>query len=126
MDKTVKIACIKRSESFRYLVVGGGTTLINIVFLFGLTHIAVPWALANMLAWFASVLFAFITNKIVFADAAMAAPKVVVKEGLRFFALRGASLLVNTAILFTTGMTLMHGSHVAVGSTNNLKPVNIV
>lgn len=125
MDKTFKTACIDHSDTFRYLIVGGGTTLTNIVILLSLTHIAVPWALANILAWLASVLFAFIANKIVFVDSIIATPKVVVKEGLRFFALRGASLLVNTVIMFITGMTLMHGSHGAIVSTNHLKPVNI-
>ncbi len=41
------------------------------------------------------------------------APSVVFKEGMSFFALRGASLLADTAILFV-GLTLMHGSPIIV------------
>lgn len=123
MNNTFKNKRLKRNEACQYLIVGGGTTLINIVILFSLTHIEVPWILANMIAWFSSILFAFIANKIIFSDSTMTTPKAVVKEGLSFFALRGVSLLINALILFTTGLTLMHGSHLTMSLSSSLKPV---
>lgn len=113
MDKTIKILYTKYGEAFRYLVVGGLTTLINIVIFFSLTHIAIPWFWANVVAWFLSVLFAFIANKKVVFGSTDMAPSIVFKEGMSFFALRGASLLADTAILFV-GLTLMHGSPIIV------------
>lgn len=122
MAKTIKTLYTKYGEAIRYLLVGGLTTLINIVILFGLTHIAVPWFLANVIAWFSSMLFAFVTNKKLGAGVVETAPKIIFKEGLSFLALRGASLLVNTGILFTTGLTLPHGSY---GPTSGIKQTNI-
>lgn len=81
MDKTIKILYTKYGEAFRYLVVGGLTTLINIVIFFSLTHITIPWFWANMIAWFLSVLFAFVANKKVVFGSTDMTPSVVFKEG---------------------------------------------
>ncbi|KRM86920.1 hypothetical protein FD19_GL001501 [Lacticaseibacillus thailandensis DSM 22698 = JCM 13996] len=65
------------------------------------------------MAWFLSVLFAFITNKkVVFGSADMAL-HTLLKESISFFTLRGASLLADTAILFV-GLTLLKGSPIIV------------
>ncbi|MFC6254168.1 GtrA family protein [Secundilactobacillus hailunensis] len=111
MAKTLKKLSAKYGEVLRYLSVGGLTTLINVIILFSLTQIDIPWFLANVIAWFSSMLFAFVTNKRFSAGTTETAPKIIFKEGLSFLALRGASLLVNTGVLFTTGLTLPHGSY---------------
>lgn len=113
MDKTIRILYTKYGEALRYLIVGGLTTLINLVIFFGLTHLVIPWFWANIVAWFLSVLFAFIANKKVVFGSTDNTPRVIFKEGVSFFTLRGASLLVDTAILFT-GLTLLHGSPIVV------------
>ncbi|MBM6453114.1 GtrA family protein, partial [Lacticaseibacillus paracasei] len=99
----------KYGTALLYLIVGGLTTGITVVLFFGLTHLAMPWFWANIIAWVLSVLFAFIANKKVVFNSADMTFRTVIKEGASFFTLRGASLLADTAILFI-GLTLMHGS----------------
>lgn len=125
MANTIKFISAKYSEAFKYITVGGMTTLINIIILFSLTRFAVPWILANVIAWFSSVLFAFVANKKIGAVSTETSPKIVLKEGLGFLALRGVSLLVNMGVLFTTGITLMHGSSMTSHSPSTLKPFSI-
>ncbi|KRN21325.1 GtrA family protein [Lacticaseibacillus camelliae] len=113
MDKRISTLYVRYGEALRYLIVGGLTTLINIVLFFGLTHLGIAWFWANIAAWVLSVLFAFVANKkVVFASADMT-PRTVFKEAVSFFSLRGASLLADTAILFV-GLTLLHGSPIIV------------
>lgn len=113
MDKRVTTIYDRYGEALRYLVVGGLTTLINIVLFFSLTHLGTAWFWANIVAWLLSVLFAFIANKKLVFGAADMTPRTVVKEAVSFFTLRGASLLADTAILFV-GLTLLHGSPIIV------------
>lgn len=113
MDKNATALYAKYGMALRYLIVGGLTTGINIVLFFGLTHLNVAWFWANVVAWFLSVLFAFVANKKVVFASADTTPTTVAKEAVSFFALRGASLLADTAILFV-GLTLLNGSPVIV------------
>ena len=51
-------------EIFRYVVFGGLTTLVNIVVYFIFAHfLGVNYIISNVIAWFLSVLFAYITNR---------------------------------------------------------------
>ncbi|MDH6363615.1 putative flippase GtrA [Enterococcus sp. PF1-24] len=52
-------------EAFSYLFFGGVTTVVNIA-VFSLLHytLTIDWMIANTVAWFISVLVAFITNKL--------------------------------------------------------------
>lgn len=63
MDKRISTLYVRYGEALRYLIVGGLTTLINIVLFFGLTHLGIAWFWANIAAWVLSVLFAFVANK---------------------------------------------------------------
>ncbi|MFD1486289.1 GtrA family protein [Lacticaseibacillus baoqingensis] len=112
MDKYASLYT-KYGLAVRYLVVGGLTTGINIGLFFGLTYLQVPWFWANLCAWVLSVLFAFIANKVVVFASADTTLTTVVKEAVSFFALRAASLLADTAILFV-GLTLLHGAPLLV------------
>lgn len=48
-----------------YLFFGGLTTLINIVaFVIFQSYLGVNYQFANVIAWFISVIFAFVTNKL--------------------------------------------------------------
>jgi len=113
LDKPIKTFYAKYGEALRYLIVGGLTTLINLVIFFCLTHLSIPWFWANIAAWFLSVLFAFIANKKLVFSSSNTSASVVLKQSVSFFALRGASLLVDTAILFV-GLNLLHGSPLIV------------
>lgn len=113
MEKPITTLYSKYGTALLYLIVGGLTTGINVVLFFGLTHLAMPWFWANIIAWVLSVLFAFIANKKVVFNSADMTFRTVIKEGASFFTLRGASLLADTAILFI-GLTLMHDSPLIV------------
>ena len=50
-------------ELFLYVVFGTLTTVVNLVAYFILEAIGVNYIISNILAWFISVLFAYITNR---------------------------------------------------------------
>ncbi len=50
-------------ELFLYVVFGTLTTIVNLVAYFILEAIGVNYIISNILAWFISVLFAYITNR---------------------------------------------------------------
>lgn len=96
MMKKIKELLKKYEELILYVVFGGLTTVVNF---------AVYWVLNkalgesyylvnNIIAWFVSVVFAYITNKLWVFDSKSWAPKVLVKEVPEFFAARIFSLLV--------------------------------
>lgn len=68
MDK-IKALFVKYKEIIMYLIFGVATTLVNwiITFIcqkvFGLNEIGTETMIANAIAWFGAVLFAFITNR---------------------------------------------------------------
>lgn len=113
MLKTINDLFRKYATAISYLIVGGLTTGINVVLFFALTHIGMAWFAANCIAWFGSVLFAFIANKILVFKSNDMSLRTVAREAVSFFGLRGASLLADTAILFV-GLTLLHGSPIVV------------
>ena len=51
-------------ELFWYVVFGTLTTIVNIVVYFALEYIGVNYIISNIIAWFLSVLFAYVTNRI--------------------------------------------------------------
>lgn len=113
MEKSVPSFYQRYGEALRYLIVGGMTTGINIVFFFALTHLGMAWFGANLIAWAASVAFAFVANKLAVFHSHTTAPLAVLKEAVGFTALRGASLGADTVILFI-GLTLLHGNTLVV------------
>lgn len=105
MNKTIQGLNTRYGELLRYLIAGGLTTGINIIVFARLTQLATNWFWANILAWIISVLFAFIANKLVVFNSSKSQGWLL--EGVSFFGLRGASLVIDTAILFV-GITLLH------------------
>lgn len=90
-------------ELILYVFFGGCTTLINIVAYFvcrqGLKMPVVP---ADVAAWFLSVVFAYVTNKLFVFESKSWKMQVVGKEVLEFFAARIFSLGVDVALLYVT------------------------
>ncbi len=88
----------KYKELFLYLLFGGLTTVINIVVYSALyyTEIAenVP---ATVIAWIASVLFAYITNRIWVFESKN---KNILKEAVSFFGFRILSGIIDVAIMY--------------------------
>ena len=102
----LKALLTKYGMFIRYVIIGGLTTLINFIVFFALKHLGVQYMVANTIAWLASVIFAFFTNKsIVFKSDAKAGS--ARKELILFFVLRGVSLLLDDGIMFV-GISLLH------------------
>lgn len=88
----------KYKELFLYLLFGGLTTVINIVVYSALyyTHITenVP---ATVIAWIASVLFAYITNRIWVFESKNSN---ILKEAISFFGFRALSGVIDVIIMY--------------------------
>lgn len=101
----LKALLTKYGMFIRYVIIGGLTTLINFIVFFALKHLGVQYMVANTIAWLASVIFAFFTNKsIVFKSDAKAGQART--ELILFFVLRGISLLLDDGIMFV-GVSLL-------------------
>ncbi len=90
-------------ELILYVFFGGCTTLINIIVYF----VCRQWLLmsvvaADVLAWFLSVVFAYVTNKLFVFESKSWRLQLVAKEVVGFFAARVFSLGVDVAILYVT------------------------
>ena len=84
-------------ELFWYVVFGTLTTIVNIVAYFALEYIGVNYIISNIIAWFLSVLFAYVTNRIwVFESKS---PDIL-KEMVLFFSGRIFSGVLDTALLY--------------------------
>lgn len=103
----------KQYESLiNYLFFGGLTTLINIV-VFGLLDHHIYYQIANVIAWLASVIFAFITNKLWVFHSKSMDWRTFLWESLSFFFFRILSLGVDSAIMWL-GITVLSGNSLVV------------
>ena len=100
--KTIKNLIIKYKELIIYGVFGVGTTLVNFLTykLFNMLLGVEYYLLSNIIAWFVSVIFAYVTNKLFVFESKSWNIKVVAKEVPSFFAARVFSFLVEEAGLF--------------------------
>lgn len=84
-------------ELFWYVVFGVLTTAVNIAVYFVLTRLGINYLASNVLAWFFSVLFAYVTNrKWVFESKS---PNVL-KECVLFFSGRIFSGVIDTGLMW--------------------------
>lgn len=86
-----------------YLIFGGLTTLVNI-FTYALCYevLEIQNVPAATIAWFISVLFAFITNKIWVFESKAFTLSVLLKECFLFLVCRILSGLLDVAIMYVT------------------------
>lgn len=91
----------KFKEQILYIVFGVLTTAINIVSFFLFTRVFGMGLLAsNIGAWIASVIFAFITNKIYVFDSRDYTLNVVTKELVDFTVSRGATGVLDMGLMY--------------------------
>ncbi|WP_054680156.1 GtrA family protein [Lacticaseibacillus sharpeae] len=91
---------VKYSMIFRYIIVGVATTAVNMVVYFVLHHLGMNYLIANTIAWFASVVFAFFTNKQIVFRSAYTTKQAFIRELVSFFTLRGVSLALDDGLMF--------------------------
>lgn len=101
----IKKIYLKYEEIINYIIVGGCTTLINLVVYFVLINTIfstkgnLDIQIANVIAWICSVLFAYVTNrKFVFKSSTKGREKL--KEISSFFGSRVVSLIMDIALMF--------------------------
>ena len=100
MDK-LKILFRKYREMILYVLFGGGTTLVNIAIYWLCAHpLAVPTEVSAVIAWVASVLFAYLTNRKWVFESRVAGAAAVIKEMGAFFACRAGTGLLDVGIMY--------------------------
>jgi len=90
-----------------YLIFGGLTTVVNLV-VFYLTATRGGWnyQLGNAMAWFLSVLFAYLTNRVWVFHSHFTTFRALGQETFKFFSARAATLVIDAGIMWI-GVSLL-------------------
>lgn len=103
MEK-IKELLIKYKELISYVIFGALTTLVNFVTFYILESFILKgenaYLVNNAIAWFVSVVFAYVTNKLFVFDSKSWEIKIVAKEVTEFFGARILSFLIEEAGLW--------------------------
>ncbi|OON98793.1 MAG: hypothetical protein ATN35_03635 [Epulopiscium sp. Nele67-Bin004] len=86
-------------EPILYIVFGVLTTIINVIVFFMLDKIGVAYQFNNVIAFVASVVFAFYTNKVYVFKSTSWASDVWQKEAITFFGARLGSFAVDMGLM---------------------------
>ena len=110
----------KYREIILYVFFGGCTTLINVLcYSFLYYSLNVDNVTSNVVAWIASVLFAFITNKLWVFDSKSLDIKTVARECVMFFGCRLATGLLDLLIMYI-GVNVLSFSGIVVKILANI------
>ena len=90
----------KYRDALLYLFFGGCTTLVNIIAFYIIRKFGVTTYVTNIIAWFLSVVFAFITNKLFVFESKNTSFKESFKECFSFFLFRVISLVFDMGIMY--------------------------
>ena len=100
----IKELFIKYKEVIMYLIFGVATTLVNwIVYSLLMKTSVINMTVSNAIAWFAAVVFAYITNKIFVFESKSWNPAEVWKEVVKFFGAR-----IATGVIEIVGLPLLY------------------
>lgn len=100
--KKIKELILKYKELIIYVIFGGLTTVVNLA-VFTLCGMALgdeKYLISNVIAWFAAVVFAYVTNKLWVFESKSWNIKVLLKEVPSFFAARVLSFVIEEVGLF--------------------------
>lgn len=102
-----------------YIFFGGVTTLVNIGVFAGLDYIHWNYQLANVIAWFLSVLVAYLTNKVwVFASHYTTFSAFIV-EFVKFYFFRALTLVIDIIIMYV-GISILNWNAILVKVIDNV------
>lgn len=97
----------KYKDILAYLIFGGLTTVVNlVVFYVTVTLWGWNYQVGNVWAWFLSVLFAYLTNRVWVFHSHFTTIKMLAKEAVAFFAARGVTLIMDMGIMWI-GVSLL-------------------
>ena len=110
--KKLKELLVKYSDLLIYLILGVLTTLVNYAVYFPLHNLlSLSATTSNIIAWAASVLFAFVTNKPLAFKSMDWSMKVTGPEFVRFVGCRlGSGVLETLFLLLTVDVLLWNGN----------------
>ena len=98
----------KNRELITYIIFGLLTTLVNwVVYSLLVELLSLPLTASNAIAWFAAVLFAFITNKIYVFNSKSRKLSLILREATTFFCSRLLSGIIEVflpTLLFSVGL----------------------
>lgn len=100
--KKIKELILKYKELIVYVIFGGLTTVVNLV-VFTVSGMVLgdeKYLISNVIAWFAAVVFAYVTNKLWVFESKSWDAKVLLKEVPSFFAARVASFVIEEIGLY--------------------------
>ncbi|ANK60639.1 GtrA family protein [Loigolactobacillus backii] len=118
--KKIKLIYARYANLTNYLFFGGLTTLINIIVFTTLNHFTgLNYQLANVIAWFLSVLFAYITNKRWVFNSKTNTNTALVRELGSFFFFRILSLLLDVSMMWL-GISILKGNPLLVKVIDNI------
>lgn len=91
----------QRYAILMYLVMGGITTLINIVsFWLCNSLLGINYSVATIIAWVFSVMFAYVSNKMYVFESKNTSGAVLIREVLSFVGFRILSLLMDLLVMY--------------------------
>lgn len=98
----IKEIYFKYKDIILYLIFGGLTTVVNFIVYFIMTDLfKVFEILSNGVAWFISVLFAYITNKLYVFESKTSTFRKMLKEFISFFLSRAFTGILFDILLFS-------------------------
>lgn len=104
----------KNREIINYLVFGVLTTIVNfMVYFFAKEVVDIYYLYANIIAWFISVLFAYVTNRVFVFEKVNFGFYPILREVVLFFVARLLSGAIETALLFLMVELIRMGSDVS-------------
>ena len=109
--ETIKQLFIKYKEIIMYLIMGGGTTVVNWVAYSLISASTIDVFVANVVSWVLAVTFAYITNKLFVFESYSWNPKFVLKELSLFLSARIATGLIE---IFGVPFLVSHGFNQAI------------
>lgn len=110
----------KYKEQISYLFFGVMTTVINFITYFSLTNLFNSnEMLANVIAWIASVAFAFVSNKLFVFESKKWDKNTLLKEATGFVSSRVASLGIDMTIMYI-GINLLLFNDAIVKIVSNI------
>lgn len=103
MNTQFKTLWEKHKALINYGIFGVATTVINIVvYTVAYNGIGISNVVSNVIAWVISVLFAFVTNKLIVFESRSMAVRVLLFEAATFFGCRVATGLLDLALMYVT------------------------
>ncbi|KIS03497.1 Teichoic acid glycosylation protein [Paucilactobacillus wasatchensis] len=109
----------KYQSMIAYIFFGGVTTLVNLGVFAGLDGLHWNYQLANVIAWFLSVLVAYLTNKVWVFSSHYTTVKAFIVEFLEFYFFRALTLIIDIIILYI-GISLLHWNALVVKLIDNV------